>query len=173
MEPGSATCPAALRSINRVYNPIARLIEDKLVTEPFTYPLNLAIEHKACTDVIGTLIETTPSVLTKRDGVEEELPLAILLQNTCDDLVTVQKIVASAPECIAATDRYQNTALHVVCASGSSLPVVRLLCAARTESLLVTNFYGLTPLELSQRRISFSSEAVSAYLLAKTASLTG
>lgn len=168
MDPRAASTPiGGIQTIKPMYHPILRRVENRMVTMPYTYPLNLAIHNRASKEVIHMLIEAAPSVLGMVDGSLKETSLAILLKNFPDDLKTVDKMLLSNHKAAIGRDARKNTVTHVACSNGASLDVVRHLCIMNPESLLMRNFHRQTPLEISQRLTMASSDDVSSFLRSK------
>lgn len=153
-----------LMSWKEVYNPSSGTIEHRTVPETYSYPLNLAIEHGASLDVIQMLVTSDPSVILKKDGPQGETSLLILLKRSPSSHRTVDLLLLSDPRCALATDRHQNTALHVACFSGASLLTVQHLCMVNQEAMAMRNFHGRTPLQVAQNRISSCSDDVVEFL---------
>jgi hypothetical protein len=161
MDPQAASRSVAVTSKKVVYNPICRGTETKSVKEVYRYPINIAIKNKASAAVIAVLIESAPSVLSIKDGSAQETSLAVLIRNAPEDLANIDKMLLANPHCIQGADRHGNTATHVACTSGASLNIVRHLCIMYPESLEMRNRHFKTPYELSQQRISASSDGPS------------
>jgi len=77
-----------------------------------------------------------------------ETPLNILLRH-CPDARLVDMILLEAPECAFLRDRHDNTIVHVACARGVSIDILRHLCIFYPGAL---ERLGKTPLELVQQR---------------------
>lgn len=162
-DPGSAARPVTLRSTKAVYNPAKMRAEQRVVKEPYSYPLNLALKYKQSPQVIALLIDAAPSVLTLKDGAQDETPLCVLLKNSPHDLASVEKIVFKAPQCVSMRDRHDNTAIHVACTRNCSLEILKRIATFYPQALKVRNAHGKTPLELAQQR-TLISEEVSKFL---------
>ena len=140
----------SLSTIRTVYNPICNKYETRSIPEAYKYPLNLAIEHGASFDVLEMLVTADPSILLKKDGLQGENSLLILLKRPHTCCKTVDMLLLQDPRCAKAPDRHMNTPLHVACCWGASLEIVRHLCIIHRASLASRNFHGRTPLQVAQ-----------------------
>jgi hypothetical protein len=164
-DPQAASRIASVSTTKKIYNPYTNAFDQKSTTEEFSFPLNLAIRHKLCSDVICALVAAAPSVMGLRDGSQRENPLSVLLKNYPHDIETIRKMVSANRACLEGCDRHQNTPLHIGVQSGAPLEVIRYLFQQHPDSLRRRNRNGWTPLDLSQRQTSLVSDAVSTFLL--------
>jgi len=163
-DPGAVTRSVVIESLKSKYNPLLLAVERRMVKEPYTYPLNLAIKSKASPEVLSVLIDAAPSVLGLLDGTMRESPLAVLLKNSPHDVATVDKMLLSRANLCMIKDRHSNTAVHVACTRGASVTVLRHLCIMYPEALEMRNRHQLTPLDLGRRSTASFSEAAWSYL---------
>lgn len=165
IDPQAASRSLVLETHKNVVNPLTCQCEIKLVKEPFTYPLHLAIRNQASTEVVQALIQADPGVLMVRDGPMKDTPLSLALKFS-PDLLLVDTMLLVAPKCVTLRDRHDNTVLHVACQHGVSTTVLRHLCILCQKALYLTNFHGKTPLQLVQERsVNQYSESMCNFLM--------
>jgi len=111
-DPEAATRSIPIFSNKRVENALTRATESRVVKEPFTYPLHLAIQTKVNPQIIQDLINAAPQVLLIPDGAMKETPLHILLKQ-CPDVKLVDSILLTQPKCVVMRDRHDNTVVHL------------------------------------------------------------
>lgn len=150
-DPQSVSRSVKIETSKPVMDPLSRTMVTKLVREPYTYPLHLAILNKASPQVIEMLIDAAPSVLLVRDGAMKETPLCVLLKLS-PDVKLVDMMLLKEPKCVFLRDRHDNTALHVACSRGVSTDVLRHLRILYPKALDRINLHGKTPLKLAQER---------------------
>ena len=163
-DPTSISRKLVISTTRPVYNPGIGEVEQRMLAEPYKYPLNLAIEHSASFDVVEMLMTSDPSVLLENDGVQGECSLLILLKRSPRSCVMLDLLLLQDPRCVMVIDRHQNTALHVACFYGASEEVLRHLCILQRHALWMRNFHGDTPLMVAQNRISVCSDAIVQFL---------
>jgi hypothetical protein len=166
-DPAAVTRSVALTSYKSVYSPILKQKIKKLVKEAYTYPLNLAIQHGACNQVLEMLADAAPQVLTTFDGSLREAPIFVFLKYHPHNCVLFDKLLLDCPSVAYMKDRHDNTITHVGARQGVSLEMIRHMVILNPESLRQRNFHGRTPLELAQQRTSLGTDAVATYLLEK------
>jgi hypothetical protein len=165
IDPHAASRSLVLETYKKVVNPLTCQCEIKLVKEPFTYPLHLAIRNQASTEVVQALIQAAPAVLMIRDGPMKDTPLSLALKFS-PDLLLVDTMLLVSPKCVTLRDRHDNTVLHVACRHGVSTTVLRHLCILCQKALYLKNFHGKTPLELVQERsVNKYSESMCNFLM--------
>jgi hypothetical protein len=164
----AADASMILTSVKDVYDFTRNAFVKKVVHEPYSYPLNLAIKARLDHAVLKKLLMAAPEVIRKPDGPQREFGLHILLKNKPDDLATVDAMLLADPQCVTLLDRHLNTALHVACAKGAPLDIIRHLCILYPEALRMHNFHDMTPIQLAQRS-HVCSDKVSTFLLEKMA----
>jgi hypothetical protein len=166
-DPGAASLQHTLFTQEKVYNYLTHQIETKTVRESYTYPLNMALEKTASAAVIKSLIEADKDVLAKKDGLEQEGSLHILLKHQRNNTNTVDAILFANPSSVFVEDRHFNTPLHVACRSGASMDVIRHLWILYPEALTKRNFHGLTPLDVARNNSHMCSDGVASFLWQK------
>lgn len=108
------------------------------VAEPYTYPLHLALRRGVRDPgVAELLVQAAPAVLRQGDGEE-------------------------GGSCWSGGGG--DTPLHVACAFGAPLRVVRLLARAHPPAVRAVNFDAKTPLDLSRERAATCPGNVATYL---------
>jgi hypothetical protein len=167
VDPGAASRQHALFTEEKVYNYLSHRLEAKKVRASYTYPINMALEKDANTTVVKALIDADKSVLARKDGVEQEGSLHILLKHQRSNTDTVDAILVANPSAAMVEDRHFNTPLHVACRSGASLDVIRHLWILYPEALAKQNFNGLTPLDLARNNGHMCSDGVASFLWQK------
>lgn len=168
---GDATAagkPLSISTEKQVYNRVTNKVEKKSVKASYSFALNLALQKKLDAETIDKLVEAAPEVLSVADGQSREYSLHVLLKNMPEDLTSVDMILLKNPSVVSLTDRHFNTALHIACANGASIDIIRHLCILYPEALTMRNFHGQTPVELA-RRGAVCSDEVSEYLWEKLA----
>lgn len=163
-DPSAAARPEVLESIRSVYNPALNLMESRRVKEPYRYPVNLAIRYVQSADVIEMLVAAAPEVLLQRDGLEEQVTVAILLHHRPKDVRTLDIVLLEQPKAPALTDRHYNTPLHIAVAYGAEKTAVRHLDILYPMAMQRRNFYNKTPLEMAQQTTAQCDLAVVDYL---------
>ena len=171
-DPFAASRSAVLRSVKAVYSPILQRSTNKVVKEPYTYPLNLAIVNKASSQVIELLIDAAPEILATKDGSLQETPLALFLKYHPHDVSTFDKMLLDCPYSSGIKDRQDNTLAHIGARQGVAVEMMRHITILYPDSLTARNFHGLTPIELAQQRTSTSSEAIAQFLWEQQAKQT-
>lgn len=166
-DPAAVSRSVALKTYKSVYSPILKHTVKKLVKEAYTYPLNLAIQHGACNQVLEMLADAAPQVLTAFDGSLREAPIFVFLKYHPHNCVLFDKLLLDCPSAAYMKDRHDNTITHVGARQGVSLEMIRHMVILNPESLRQRNFHGRTPLELAQQRTSLGTDAVATYLLEK------
>lgn len=164
-DPEAATRSIPIFSNKQVVNALTRTTESRVVKEPYTYPLHLAIQAKASFQVIQQLIDAAPQVLLIPDGAMKETPLHVLLKQ-CPDVTLVDSILLTQPKCVLMRDRHDNTVLHLACQRGVTQDVLRHLCILFPRALQRINLHGKTPLQLAQRATHKFAEASCNFLMA-------
>lgn len=156
-----------------VMDPLTRTLQPKVLPQPYTYPLHLAIFYKASVDILQMLISAAPSVLLLRDGPNQETPLLLLLKkhqtlsylSSVDLIQLIDAMLLKNPKCALLPDRHLNTALHTACAYGiASVDIVRHLFIVHPHALWKRNQNGQTPLQLAQRQTVTTPEDVAVFL---------
>ena len=163
-DPGAASRSERLQTSKAVYDHGLQRRVEKLVNEPYTLPLNLAIAHRQSNQVLDMLMNVAPAVLTMRDGPEREGPLSILLKCSPQDTDTVDRMLLLSPKCVALRDKRGNTPAHIACTRTAALDAVRHICIMYPESLRMRNSHGHTPLRLAELYTRTCSEEVCAFL---------
>jgi hypothetical protein len=166
-DPGAASRQHTLFKEEKVYNYISHRIETKKVRESYTYPLNMALEKAASAAVTKSLIEADKDVLARKDGLEQEGSLHILLKHQSNNTNTVDAILMANPSSVFVEDRHFNTPLHVACRSGASMDVIRHLLIIYPEALTKRNFHGLTPLDVARNNSHMCNDGVASFLWQK------
>ena len=112
------------------------------------------------------MVFTSPTVLSTKEGLNQETPLCILLKHKPDDIVTVDKMIQKFPACASIPNRQGNTPLHLACQYGASIEVVRRLYSVYPKAAAQRNFHGLTPLQvaLQHSSVSNSNDLVAVFL---------
>jgi hypothetical protein len=164
---GAASRQHTLFTQEKVYNYLSHHIETKTARESYTYPLNMALEKGASAAVLKSLIEADKDVLARKDGLEQEGSLHILLKHQQDNTDTVDAILMANPSSVFVEDRHFNTPLHVACRSGASMDVIRHLWILYPEALTKRNFHGLTPLDVARNNSHMCSDGVASFLWQK------
>lgn len=154
-------CPSAEIKRSSSYN--FRIKKSK-----YSFPINSAIQKKADSDVLKTLVQRRPSVLSIPDGNQQEASLLILLRNKPNDVATAHEILEANPKCAFIKDRHFNTPLHIAASYGAALDIVEKLYSIYPDAVTTLNFNGLTPLQLAQRHASTCSHALATFLWQKT-----
>jgi hypothetical protein len=149
----------------KVYNYLSHHLETKRVRESYTYPLNMALEKGFNANVIQSLIDADKAVLGRKDGLEQEGSLHILLKHHKNNGKMVGAILTANPSAVFVEDRHFNTPLHVACRSGASMDVIRHLWVQYPGALAKRNFQGLTPLDVARTNGHMSSDDGIAYFL--------
>lgn len=135
-------------------------------SECFEYPVNIALDRDASLDVLQLLVQAGPEVLRAQDGPELCCTLSLALNKKRDEDI-VRMIVEANPDCLKVTDRYANLPLHIACATGASLAVVKLLCMLYPAGIDQKNLHGQKPLEIAQRN-ALCSDAIVDHLQQKS-----
>jgi hypothetical protein len=151
----------------KVYNFLSHHLETKSVRESYTYPLNMALEKGFNSTVIKTLIDADKTVLARKDGLEQEGSLHILLKHQRNNTDAVDAILVANPSSVLVEDRHFNTPLHVACRSGASMDVIRHLWIMYPGALAKRNFQGLTPLDVARMNGHTCSDGVACFLWQK------
>jgi hypothetical protein len=166
-DPGAASRELALFTEGKVYNYITHHLETKMVRESYTYPLNMALEKGFNANVIKSLIDADKDVLGKKDGLEQEGSLHILLKHHKNNGKMVGAILMANPRSVMVEDRHFNTPLHVACRSGASMDVIRHLWVQYPGALAKRNFQGLTPLDVARTNGHMCSDSIAYFLWQK------
>jgi hypothetical protein len=166
-DPGAASRQLALFTERKVYNYLSHQLETKRVRESYTYPLNMALEKGVNADVIKSLIDADKAVLGKKDGLEQEGSLHILLKHHKNNGKMVGAILVANPSSVEVEDRQFNTPLHVACRSGASMDVIRHLWVMYPGALAKRNFQGLTPLDVARTNGHMCSDGIAYFLWQK------
>jgi len=148
--PRSASTSLVIGSHKKAYNPLTQQTELKMVNEPFTYPLHLAIYYGANREVLTMLIDAAPSVLEKKDGNVLQTPLHLLIKRFPRDAELVKRMILKKPQCIFSKDKHENTATHIACARGASREVIQCLTTLFPQSTKMPNFHGKIPSDLAR-----------------------
>jgi hypothetical protein len=164
-DPGAASRELTLFTEGKVYNYLSHYLETKQVRESYTYPLNMALEKGFSFNVIKSLIDTDKAVLDKKDGLEQEGSLHILLKHHKNNDKVVGAILMANPSSVMVEDRHFNTPLHVACRSGASMNVIRHIWVMYPEALGMRNFQGCTPLDVARTNGDMCSDGVAYFLL--------
>jgi hypothetical protein len=167
VDPAAASRQHTLFTEEKVYNYLSHHIETKKVRESYTYPLNMALAKAASADVVKSLIEADKAILTRKDGLEQEGSLHILLKQQGNNTSTVDAILVANPSSVMVEDRHFNTPMHIACRSGASMDVIRHLWILYPEALSKRNFHGLTPLDVSRNNGHLCSDEVASFLWQK------
>jgi hypothetical protein len=167
VDPAAASRQHTLFTEEKVYNYLSHHIETKKVRESYTYPLNMALAKAASVAVVKSLIEADKAVLTRKDGLEQEGSLHILLKQQGNNTSTVDAILVANPSSVLVEDRHFNTPMHVACRSGASMDVIRHLWILYPEALTKRNFHGLTPLDVARNNSHLCSDEVASFLWQK------
>jgi hypothetical protein len=167
VDPAAASRQHTLFTEGKVYNYLSHHIETKKVRESYTYPLNMALEKAASASVVKSLIEADKAVLTRKDGLEQEGSLHILLKQQGNNISTVDAILVANPSSVLVEDRHFNTPMHVACRSGATVDVIRHLWILYPEALTKRNFHGLTPLDVARNNSHMCSDEVASFLWQK------
>jgi hypothetical protein len=167
VDPAAASRQHTLFTEGKVYNYLSHHMETKKVRESYTYPLNMALEKDASAAVVQSLIEADKAVLTRKDGLEQEGSLHILLKQQGNNTSTVDAILVANPSSVLVEDRHFNTPLHVACRSGATMDVIRHLWILYPEALTKRNFHGLTPLDVARNNSHMCSDGVASFLWQK------
>jgi hypothetical protein len=125
--------------------------------EGYSYPINIALEHKATVEVLQLLCDADPSILVERD--KGRCSLAIALQEKYD-MDVVSLILHANPDVVRVSDRRHNYPLHTAAVYGSSLPIIKLLCCTYPNAIRKKNFHGQTPLDIASRSSICSDEVI-------------
>jgi hypothetical protein len=166
-DPGAASRQHTLFTEEKVYNYLSHHLETKSVRVSYTYPLNMALEKDANVTVVKSLIAADRTVLSKKDGLEQEGSLHIVLKHQLNNTNTVDAILVANPSSVLVVDRHFNTPLHVACRSGASMDVIRHLWMLYPEALAKRNFHGLTPLDVARNNVHMCSDGVASFLWQK------
>lgn len=185
-DPDAASRPIHVKSIKSVYSPLLPSRINKLVKEPYTYPLNLAIRYGCNSQVLNCLIAAAPQILAIPDGQMEETSLSILIKYypSNNSQVTFDKIVSLLSSALKSSsdgvyddfilmDRRGNTPLHIVActASSRSIPtsVVKRLYSDLNgrKCIKLCNFNGQTPVDIARSRTASCNDDVARYLLSR------
>jgi hypothetical protein len=163
-DPEAASRQHTLHTEAKVYNYLAHHLETKTVRESYTYPLNLALQKQVNVTVVKSLIDADKTVLSKKDGLEQEGSLHVALKHQKANISTVDAILLADPSSAQVTDRHFNTPMHIACRSGVSMDVIRHLWILYPEAITRRNFHGLTPLDLARCNMHLCSDDVSTFL---------
>jgi len=147
-----------------VYSHTSFSMVTKSVRETYTFPLNMAINNNASAAVVEALVNADPSILTERDGLQQEGSLHVLLKHHQVDTAVLDALLLANPFAVKMLDRHSNTPLHVASRAGASLDTVRHLCVMYPDAVLMRNFHGRTPLDLARSNIHMCSDEVANYL---------
>jgi hypothetical protein len=164
---GAASRQLALFTEEKVYNYLLHHFETKKIRESYTYPLNMALEKGFNATVIKSLIDADKTVLARKDGLEQEGSLHILLKHQRNNTDVVDAILMANPSSVLVEDRHFNTPLHVACRSGASVDVIRHLWIMYPGALAKRNFQGLTPLDVARTNGHMCSDVVAYFLWQK------
>jgi len=150
----------------------------------FSYPINIALNHGASSEVLELLINEAPDILDDQDGPEGCSSLSVLLQrghelykiknatsaatssstSPYDNLMKIMNLMLSRnPLCAKLKDKRSNYPLHVACSKGYPLQVIARLVVAYPKAAESKNFHGQTPLDISQK-IGLVNDDVTDYL---------
>ena len=130
-------------------------------------PLNMALEKDFNANVIKSLIDADKAVLSKKDGLEQEGSLHILLKHQRSNIDAVDAILNANPSSVLVEDRHFNTPLHVACRSGASMDVISHLCFQYPGALAKRNFQGLTPVDVARANSHMCSDGIAYFLWQK------
>jgi hypothetical protein len=166
-DPAAASRQHTLFTEEKVYNYLSHHLETKRVRESYSYPINMALEKDADTTVLKSLIDADKTVLARKDGLEQEGSLHILLKHQRNNTDAVDAILAANPSAVLVEDRHFDTPLHVACRSGASIDVIRHLWIMYPGALAKRNFQGLTPLDVAQTNGQMCSDEVAYFLWLK------
>jgi hypothetical protein len=166
-DPAAVTRSIKLTSYKKVYSPILKKTVTKLVMEKYSYPLNLALQARACNQVLEFLVDAGPQVLSMPDGSLQETPISVFLRYHPSNTVLFDKLLLGCPSSAYARDRQDNTLAHVAAREGAHVDMVKHIAILNPDSLRQRNFHGHTPLELAQQRTSMGNDAVATFLMNK------
>ena len=130
-----------------------------LFQERYSYPINIAIQNKASMDVLELLVSHGKDVLLEKDGYERTASLSIALCHKPQDLDLVDLILFANLQGIMVTDRKLNYPLHIACAKGASVDVLKRLYLHYPGALFQQNFNSETPLDICRTSSLMSDEA--------------
>jgi hypothetical protein len=164
---GAASRRLALFTEEKVYNYLSHHLETRKIRESYTYPLNMALEKGFNATIIESLIDADKTVLARKDGLEQEGSLHILLKHQRNNTDAVDAILMANPRSVLVEDRHFNTPLHVACRSGASVDVIRHLWIMYPGALAKRNFQGLTPLDVARTNDHMCSDGVAYFLWQK------
>ena len=163
-DPQAASRKVALETSRRMYDPVSNSIREKKVSETYQYPINLAIQYQAPAPVLERLVSAAPSLLTTKEGKDQQTPLHVLLRHKTSDDVSADMMLLRQPDIASITDAKHNTPLHHAVSRGASEQMVRHLVVLNPDALMQRNFHRNTPLSLAQRAGGMASGAVVDYL---------
>ncbi len=164
---GAASRQLALFTEEKVYNYLSHHLETKRIRESYTYPLSMAFEKGFNATVIKSLIDADKTIMARKDGLEQEGSLHILLKQQGNNTTTVDAILVANPSSVQVEDRHFNTPLHVACRSGASMHVIRHIWVMYPGALAKRNFQGLTPLDVARTNAHMCSDEVAYFLWQK------
>jgi hypothetical protein len=119
--------------------------------------------HKVSFDCLRALALAAPSVLTTKES-NGLTSLLISIKQSHRNVLTADMLVMSNPLCSHMLDSRNNTVLHMACANGSSLDVLRHLAIIYPEALALRNHSGQTPLNIAQAQTSMCPSEIADYL---------
>ena len=150
------------QAIRRRAEPKASTNGEKLLIrkEQYSYPLNIALQNGASTEVLELLVNRGKDVLLKKDGQEQTGSLSVALTHSPRDLDLIELIMFSNLPSLMVTDRKLNYPLHVACAKGASAAVLERLYSHYPAALFEKNFNGETPLDVARRSSTIDEDAL-------------
>ncbi|CAB9514917.1 expressed unknown protein [Seminavis robusta] len=131
----------------------------------FAYPVNIAINNQASSDVVKVLANAAPQVLVQPEAPSGLTTLQIALQKQPKNFKLIQALLQANPTSSQVLTNRKSTPLHMACQKGCPLPIVQAIFKANPAALHQQNLHGETPLLLAERTL-ICPEDVANYLQA-------